>query len=228
MTLSKKIIALLPIKENSDRIKGKNFKNFSGRPLFMWILETLLACPEINQIIINTDARDLLVAHSIFSSEKIIIRDRVKNLCGDDVSMNLIIEDDLNYTDGDIYIMTHVTNPLLTVGTIREALRLFIENAELSSKFDSLFTVNKVQTRFYDFNGRPINHNPDELKKTQDLDPWFEENSNLYIFTKKSFLLTQARIGKSPILYETPPLESVDIDTVSQWNYAEYLAGLAK
>ena len=84
----------------------------------------------------------------------------------------------------------------------------------------SLFSVNKFQSRFYDHKCQPINHDPNNLIQTQELEPFFEENSILYIFTKKSFSITNARIGMRPIMFETPMIESIDIDTPSDWDFA--------
>ena len=36
-------------------------------------------------------------------------------------------------------------------------------------------------------NGKPYNHDPNKLIRTQDLEPLYEENSGFYIFTKNSF-----------------------------------------
>jgi len=116
--------------------------------------------------------------------------------------------------------MTHTTNPLVSVDSINAALEKFIPRLD-DRTADSLFTVNKIQTRFYDANAKAINHDPDRLLRTQDLEPWYEENSNLYLFTKVSFNQTQARIGKMPIMLETPPFESIDIDTPDDWALAE-------
>jgi CMP-N-acetylneuraminic acid synthetase len=58
------------------------------------------------------------------------------------------------------------------------------------------------------------------LIPTQNLEPWYEENSNLYIFTASSFSKTNARIGKRPIMYESPRFESIDIDTQADWEFA--------
>ena len=71
--------------------------------------------------------------------------------------------------------------------------------------------------------GAPINHDPDNLIRTQDLPPYMEENSVCYLFTAESFAKTRARIGAKPILFETPRLESVDIDEKSDWFMAESL-----
>jgi CMP-N-acetylneuraminic acid synthetase len=204
------------MKANSERVKGKNFKHFSGKPLFQWTLNTLLSVKEIDQVIINTDARELLINNGLVENDRLLIRDRRPEICGDLVSMNLIIEDDINNSDADVYLMTHTTNPMMKANTVRDALAVFNSNQAI----DSLFTVDKIQTRFYDKDCNPVNHNPDNLLRTQDLEPWYEENSNLYIFTKKSFINTKARIGKNPMMYETPKFESIDIDTPSDWDLA--------
>ncbi len=217
------IVALLPMKAHSERVTGKNFKPFAGKPLFSWVLTTLLSIDEIEKVVINTDAVELLASYPECDNPRVQLRSRKKELQGDFTSMNLIIEDDLNNISSDLYLMTHTTNPLLGTNTIKRALSQYKKSATKENA-DSLFSVNRYQTRFYRLNGEAINHNPDELIRTQDLEPWYEENSNLYMFTKESFAATQARIGQNPVLFETPLIESVDIDNPETWELAELLA----
>lgn len=215
----KKIVALLPMKANSERVTGKNFKDFHGKPLFRWILDSLMEVEEIGQVIINTDARHILRENGVIDSDRILIRDRKPEICGDLVSMNLVLADDVENVEADIYLMTHTTNPLMSADTIRRALGAFLQ-AQSEDTADSLFTVDKVQTRFYRADGSAVNHDPDNLVRTQDLEPWFQENSNLYIFTCDSFAKTNARIGKKPMMFESPKFESLDIDTPEDWDFA--------
>ncbi len=217
--MSKKIVALLPMKANSERVKGKNFREFCGKPLFKWILDTLLEVEEIDEVIINTDARQILAENGLVETDRVTIRDRKKGICGDHVSMNLILADDIENISSDLYLMTHTTNPLLSALTIKNAIQQFTES-QGKDKSDSLFTVNKIQTRFYREDCSPINHDPDNLLPTQELEPWYEENSNLYLFTKESFSKTNARIGGNPMMMVSPAFESVDIDTPDDWDLA--------
>lgn len=216
-------IALLPMKAHSERVSGKNFKNLAGKPLFRWILDALLAVDEIDQVVINTDARDILVNSGLVDSDRILIRDRHPDICGDFISMNLIIEDDLAATNADQYIMTHTTNPLLSSTSIEKALMQY-QDAKSKDLADSLFGVTKFQTRFYKGDGSPINHDPNNLIRTQDLEPWYEENSCIYVFDKTSFAATNARIGERPILFEIPKLEAMDIDEKEDWFLANAVA----
>ena len=220
-SLAKKprIVALLPMKANSVRVKGKNFRDFCGKPLFRWILDTLLAVEEIDQIVINTDARHILAENGLVDTDRITIRNRRDEICGDHVSMNLVLADDLVNVPYDIYLMTHTTNPLLSVNTVRQAIAAF-QLAKDAGTADSLFTVDRVQTRFYRVDCTPVNHDPENLIPTQELEPWFEENSNLYLFTAESFAITKARIGIRAMMFESPFFESIDIDTTEDWDFA--------
>lgn len=216
-------VALLPMKAHSARVKSKNFRDLAGKPLYAWILDTLISMDEIDQIVINTDARDILADSGLSEGGKVMIRDRRPEICGDFVSMNLVLADDIAAVEAETYVMTHTTNPLLSAVTIRAALGDFA-TARAKGEADSLFTVNKTQTRFYREDGSAVNHDPDNLIRTQDLEPWFEENSGLYLFSSGSFAKTNARIGAKPMMFETPMLEAVDIDDAPRWFMAESLA----
>jgi CMP-N-acetylneuraminic acid synthetase len=216
-------VALLPMKAHSARVKSKNFRDLAGKPLYAWILDTLISMDQIDQIVINTDAREILAESGLTEGGKVMIRDRRPEICGDFVSMNLVLGDDIAAVEADTYVMTHTTNPLLSAATIGGALADY-HAARARGEADSLFTVNKTQTRFYREDGSAVNHDPDNLIRTQDLEPWFEENSGLYLFSGASFAKTNARIGVKPMMFETPMLEAVDIDDAPRWFMAESLA----
>lgn len=218
-----RVAALLPMKANSERVRGKNFRVFNGRPLFRWVLTALLEVREIDLVVINTDARRILAENGLKDGDRITIRDRKPEICGDMVSMNLVLEDDIANVPADAYVMTHTTNPLLTPATIKAALARYLDGKARGTA-DSLFAVNKFQTRFYRADGSAVNHDPANLIRTQDLEPWYEENSNLYIFSRESFGAARARIGRRPLMFEMSRAESVDIDDQESWNMAEALS----
>ena len=219
-------VALLPMKAHSERVHGKNFRSFAGKPLFRWALDALLGVKAIDAVVINTDAREILAESGLHDGDaggRVVIRDRRPEICGDLVSMNLVLADDIDAVAAENYVMTHTTNPLLRSATIEQALSQY-NSCRAKQTADSLFSVNRVQTRFYRENGSAINHDPDNLIRTQDLEPWFEENSNLYIFDRSSFAKTSARIGTKPVMFEMDTTESVDIDGQAQWDMAEAIA----
>ena len=215
-----KVVALLPMKANSERVPNKNFRDFCGKPLFRWVLDTLLSVEALDQVVINTDAREKLETLGCIDSDRVLIRDRPINICGDFVSMNEVIRDDLGQVDADLYLQTHTTNPLLQRSSIEMAIKQYTLKLT-TGECDSLFSVTKLQERLYDIDVRPVNHDPKNLLRTQDLPPLFLENSNFYLFSKLSFSLTNARIGARPSLFETKPYESTDIDTPDDWAMGE-------
>jgi CMP-N-acetylneuraminic acid synthetase len=160
MAVQPRIVALVPMKGHSERVPNKNFRTFNGKPLYRWILDALLGLDEVAEVVINTDARAIFESQGVGGLPRVRLRDRKPELCGDFVSMNKVLADDVANVPADIYLMTHSTNPLLLPDTIRKAIGHYRAVTEAGAA-DSLFAVNRFQTRFYDGSGRPINHDPD-------------------------------------------------------------------
>ena len=216
-----KLIALLPMKGTSERVPNKNMRLFDGTPLYHAVMKSLLGSKYIDKVVINTDSKIIADDAKKNFGNKVLIIDRPKSIQGGDVSMNLIIDYDLTQLDEKYFLQTHSTNPLLTVETINKAIEKYFDKI---NENDSLFGVTKVQTRFYDKDANPINHNPDELLRTQDLEPLYEENSNIYIFSKDSFIKSnKKRIGLKPLIFEINKLEAIDIDEAEDFKLAELL-----
>ena len=76
-----KIAALVPMRHHSQRVPGKNFRNLAGKPLFHYVLETLMQCPEIQQIAVNTDS-EVIQKDIEKNFPEIIVIDRPEKLAG--------------------------------------------------------------------------------------------------------------------------------------------------
>jgi CMP-N-acetylneuraminic acid synthetase len=212
--------AIVPIKRQSERVPGKNFRSLCGRPLFEYVLETLAAVEEIDEIVIDTDCGHELKSCCALHP-KIALHDRAAALCGNRVVMNELLTGNLASTRHEHIVQTHVTNPLLTANTIRDAIRAYREKL---GEHDSLVSVTPHQKRFYDHQHRPINHDWSNMLPTQELDCVYEENSNLFIFSKASFYTNgNNRIGLNPQLFATPWSEAIDIDCEEDFRMAELL-----
>ena len=216
-----KIVALLPMKGNSEKVPNKNMKDFFGKPLYHRVLDSLLASNFVDKIVINTDSRDIKEDVNMNYPKNVIVLDRPKEIMGENVSMNKIIEHDINTINADLYLQTHSTNPMLKTETLDTAIKTYLEKKD---KYDSVFSVTRVQTRLYGSDGSPLNHDPVKLLRTWDLPPIYEENSNFYIFTKKSFENAGSkRIGTNALMFEMDPIEAKDIDELNDFIIAESL-----
>jgi N-acylneuraminate cytidylyltransferase len=209
--------ALVPLKLHSERVPGKNIRPLCGKPLFHWIIESLRQCQYIDEIIVNTDSE--LIAKDAQQHFDVTINSRPAYLLGDMVIANQLIEYDLANSTGDFYLQTHSTNPLLTTDTINKAIESFFAQSE----HDSLFTVTPLQTRLYWLDGKPVNHDPKKLIRTQDLPTIYEENSCMYIFSKAVFNERKNRIGNNPMMFPIDRIEAVDIDVEFEFKLAETL-----
>jgi len=222
------MIALMPMKGHSERIPMKNIKPLNGRPLFYFIADTLRDTLLFDSLVINTDSPEIAkLAQSRYGSW-VQIFVRPQELCGDHVPMNLILKHDIELLGLDNhYFQTHSTSPFLSSQTIVSAVKKYYTLKD-EGTFDSIFSVNLLQTRLYDENLVPINHDPDRLVRTQDLDLIFEENSNFYIFSGKSFVLRNNRIGMNPnpFVMNRNRFESLDIDTKVDWLFAEKIVSM--
>jgi CMP-N-acetylneuraminic acid synthetase len=208
--------ALIFMKYNSVRVPRKNIREFCGRPLFHWILETLEKTKYISEIIINTDSEEIAIdAQRNFS---VTIHMRPEYLLDiNSNEANQIIAHDLSLIEGEYFLQTHSTNPNLKSDTIEKAVESFFE----SKVNDSLMSVTPVQKRFYWPDGRPINHDPQNLIMTQNQVPLYEENSCIYLFSRKGFQIQQSRIGVKPLFFPVDAMEAGDIDDESDFVIAE-------
>jgi CMP-N-acetylneuraminic acid synthetase len=214
-----KLVALVPMRHHSQRVPGKNYRMLAGKPLFHHIIETLLATPEIIEIVVDTDSNPVINdLHQYFPQVRVI--ERPEALRADDVPMNDILIHDTAQVSADFYLQTHSTNPLLKAETVSRAIQSLITNYP---NYDSLFSVTRLQTRLYDQHGRAINHDPAVLIQTQDLPPVYEENSCLYIFTRENLIKRHHRIGEKPMMFEIDAEEAWDIDEELDFAITDFL-----
>jgi CMP-N-acetylneuraminic acid synthetase len=206
------------MRHESERVPGKNYRSFAGLPLYHRIVKSLLACPFVTEVVIDTDSTVILEdASRHFSQVRLL--ERPQNLRAGTTPMNDVLLYDVTQVESDYYLQTHSTNPLLRTETITKA----IENFFSPGDHDSLFGVTRLQTRLYDAQGNPINHNFEILLRTQDLPPVYEENSTLYMFSKETLEICKNRIGFRPILFEVNREEAIDIDEEFDFTFAEFL-----
>lgn len=213
------VAAFVPMRHHSVRVAEKNFRLMNGKPLYHYIMETLLSVPEIDQVVVDTDSPVVIEGLAKdFPTVKTLLRP--EHLRADDVPMNEILMYDTSQIRADWYLQTHSTNPLLKASSISSALQA-LQNK--SYMYDSLFSVTEVKKRYWDQLGRPINHNQNILLRTQDLPPIYEENSCLYVFTREVLEKKHTRIGDRPMLFPIDPREAQDIDDMYEFKLTEMM-----
>lgn len=214
----KKLTSILPMRAGSKRVPDKNIRLFDGKPLFRYMLDTLKSAQSVDQIIVDTDCEAII--DYLKSDSDIILSRRPESLAGDFASMNDVIGHVLSANNtGDYFVQVHATSPLLNSNSIDDAFNHLIKGGDV---YDSVFSVTSTQARFFKKDGSPVNHNPKELIRTQDLEPIYEENSGFYLFTRQSFEKSgKKRIGLRPHMWPILKIEAIDIDDESDFIIAE-------
>jgi CMP-N-acetylneuraminic acid synthetase len=213
------LVALVPMRHHSQRVPGKNYRMLAGKPLFHHVIETLLAVPEVMQVVVDTDSVPVMNGlRQYFPQVRIV--ERPSHLRADGVPMNDILIYDTEQVPAEFYLQTHSTNPLLKPQTVSHAIQSLLSRYPTH---DSLFSVTRLQTRLYDQHGHAINHDPTVLIQTQDLPPVYEENSCLYIFTRENLMRRHHRIGEKPMMFEIDADEAWDIDEELDFAITDFL-----
>lgn len=207
-----RIIAIVPMKLNNRRLPQKNTKAFTnGKPLCYYILSTLLKIEKIDEVYVYCSNPDI----QSFIPADVKYLQRSELLDQDTTSMTEILISFTQKISADIYVMTHTTAPFISEESIRKGLE-----AVLSGKYDSAFAAKKVQDFLWK-DGKPFNYELDNIPRTQDLSPLYEETSGFYIYKQEVMTDLHRRIGETPFIVEVGEIESTDIDEPEDFMIAD-------
>lgn len=200
-----KVVAMVPVKLNSERVKEKNLRQFyDGKPLIRFILESLSRCKLIDEVYVYCSSER--IKDFLIPGVKFLKRPDYLDL--NTVNCNDIIREFIKEVDADYYCISHATG----LFTKSESIDKCIDVVLNSDLYDSAFTVEKVQTFMWK-NGEPMNFDVNNFPRTQDLEPVYVETSGAFVFPKCVFERYNRRVGVKPCLVEVEPIEGIDIDT---------------
>jgi len=198
-----KTVAIVPMKLNNRRLPQKNTKAFTnGKPLCHYILSTLLTVDGIDEVYVYCSNSD--IQHFIPNGVNYL--KRLELLDQDTTSMSEVLAYFSKEVDADIYVMTHTTAPFIKKESIERGLE-----AVRSGNYDSAFAAKKLQDFLWK-DGEPFNYQLDNIPRTQDLPPLYEETSGFYIYERDVMTKFHRRIGNNPYIVEVGEIESIDID----------------
>lgn len=207
-----KIVAIVPIKLNNERLPGKNTKLLGGKPLIRYILETLNSVPEIDARYVYCS--DPSICDYLIKGISFLKRPDYLDLPTSNFTQ--IFSEFSGNVRADIYVYAHATAPFVKADTIRKGI-----NAVVSGQYDSAFCAEKLQD-FIWCNGEPLNFCAENYPRSQDLPVYYRETSGVYVFKREVFERHNRRIGDKPFILEGNRCEAVDINTPADFKLAEY------
>ncbi len=207
-----KVVAFVPMKLNNRRLPQKNTKPFTGgEPLCHYILSTLSGVGEIDEVYAYCSSPEI----QVYLPEGVRYLGRSTSLDRDETSISEVLRQFAGEVFADVYILTHATAPFVSGDSIRKGIA-----AVCGGGYDSAFAVRKVQD-FLWRDGEPLNYDPANIPRTQDLPVIYGETSGFYIYKRSVVTELGRRIGEKPFLVEVGGVEGIDIDEEEDFMIAD-------
>lgn len=210
-----KTVAMMPIKLNNERLPGKNTRMLGGRPLLQHELGSLMLTGLVDELYVYCSSEEVVP----YLPPGVAFLKRPGCLDLPESNFTQIFEAFRKERDADVYVLAHATAPFVTVETMRECIL-----AVRDGGYDSAFCARRIQTFLWS-GGGPLNFDPSDLPRTQDIEPVYRETSGIYVFESGVFDRYRRRIGVRPYIKCVSFREAVDIDEAEDFELAEILAG---
>ena len=212
----KKLTAIVPVRQGSQRIKNKNFKDFAGKNLLRIKLEVLKRIDIIDSIVVNTDSEEALSMADEFEVEKFR---REGYYASSECNNSDFFENLAENTDADFIMYSPCTAPLIKEETYYDFISRFRNGLD---RFDSLTTVSPVKSHLW-LDGKPINYDPNNSPNTQDLPDILRLNYGLSVISRQDMIKYRNVVGSNPSFYMLDDFEAVDVDNPIDFEFAEFL-----
>lgn len=217
MISNNSVVAVIPVRAGSQRVKNKNIRPFAGTSLLEIKVKQMLRIKELDGVIVNSESDEMLdLAKKLgaqpvkrdpyFASSTVPINEVYKNICEN--------------TNSDIILYANATNPLLKDETVSNAIKTF-EQAKKDG-FDTLNSAHLVK-EFMWRDGRPINYDLENMPKSQNLPDIYALNFAMNIFERQYGIDNSSIVGKKPFLFNIDLVEATDIDNEIDFDFAEFM-----
>ena len=211
-----KLVAVIPVRKGSQRVKNKNLKKFADTNLLTFKIETLKKVKRIDKIIINTDSEEAI---KIAKKHNVEYKKREDYYASSECTNSEFWSHIAENTKSEFIIFTNCTSPLIKVETYDE----IIDSFDISyPTHDSVNTVSELKEYLY-LNQKPLNFNPDKAPNSQDLPNVIKLNFAVNIIRRNTMFKKKSLVGYKPSFYSLNDVESLDINTSYEFEYAEFL-----
>lgn len=226
------IVAVVPCRAGSERVKGKNTRPFAGfeNGLLELKLKQLSNVEDLEEIIVSTNdplVSDIAAEFGDKHDARVRVEERPDELGRSSTPMSEFIKYLGTLREEGTMLMTHVTHPFVTHSVFNELIHAW--RGAVHRGHDSLLTVTRLHTFLWDAEGKPFNYDDSEEKwpRSQDIPPLFEINHVAYLIPFATVLEVGDRVGENPYMHEMDGEAVMDIDWEDQFALLQDIA-LAK
>ncbi|MCP4323275.1 MAG: acylneuraminate cytidylyltransferase family protein [Psychromonas sp.] len=222
------MIAIIPARGGSKGLPGKNIKPLNGKPMIAYTIEAALSCPSISQVFVSTDDKEIYEVAIQYGAQETFLRP--KELATDTAlaidnyiyTITRLNNESESQTKIDSFVVLQPTSPLRSSEDIEQAITLFKEK-----NADSVVSYCQEQHpiswhKYLDENQQLEDILPANIQNRQALRESYYPNGAIYVFSYQ-LIASQKYYSENSYPYVMPRSRSIDIDTIDDFNYAEFL-----
>lgn len=219
------MIAIIPARGGSKRIKMKNIKLFNGKPIISWIIKELKKNKKIKKIVVSSDNQKILNISKKFGA-KILIK-RSNSLSNDKTPFQKVIVDvikklNLNKNSNEKILVVYPCAVFFKSSFISKAEKLLNKNkknfimsvCEFNHPIQRAFKIHKNKLKFFS--------KKYQLFRTQDLIKSYFDAGQFYLGFSNTWLKKKVHLNSVGITL--PQARTIDIDSIDDWKFAEKIS----
>lgn len=224
------MLAIIPARGGSKGLPGKNIKLLNGKPLIAYTIESALKSKYIDRVIVTTDSNEIAEVAKKYGADVPFIRpDDLSNDTASAIdvylhSVKFVMEEQEAKIDKFIVLLP--TAPMRTYKHIDKAVEFFNEK-----KATTLISVKEAGTpvTWYmnkDDKDRIENAgfgNGDAVSNRQVNSKYYVPNGAIYILDYELLKCDRTYYCKNTVGFEMSVEDSIDIDTIIDFKFAEML-----
>ncbi len=218
-------IAIIPARGGSKRIPRKNIKDFLGKPIIAYSIETAIASGLFEEVMVSTDDEEIAEIAQSYGAKVPFMRRA--STADDNTTTVAVLREvlDMYSVEGRTFTYgccIYPTAPFASVALLEAAFTRLV-----SEDFDTVFPVLPFSFPIQravklDQSGKVKMFQPEHMtSRSQDLEPGYHDSGQFYWF-KVDALLTYNKLWTdntgSIVLSE---MQAHDIDTAEDWKVAE-------
>lgn len=223
-----KIVAVIPIRSGSQRVKDKNLRKFGNTSLMELKIKSLLQVPEINQVVVNTNSDEAIEIVKQITRKKeeagekcrLTYHRREEYYASSQCSGSEFFQHLGEVTETDVFVYAPCTSPFIKPETISRCIKTFL--VEGGKNCDCVSTVSSIK-EFLWLDSKAINYDPKHAPNSQDLPNVVALNFGCTVTSREDLIRNSNIIGKSPKFVIDSDIEAFDIDTPLDFYIAEQL-----
>ncbi len=221
------ILALIPARGGSKRLKGKNIKQLGEKPLIAWSIEVALASKYVDEVVVSTEDDEIAKVSQQYGATVPFKRPYMLSLDSTSTMDVILHTIETLESEGKAYkflMLLQPTSPLRSSEDIDKSVELMIQK-----EADSIISVCESEHSPLWTNTLPKDHSMDNFlpkkaeRRSQELPTYYRLNGAIYIAKTEMIKKEKSFFMPNSFAYIMPQSRSVDIDSELDFKLAEIL-----